>query len=342
MKYFILLFILLLGVNSEAQSYRGLAVLNDHTAFVSGSKGTVVKTGDGGKTWDTISPKGYENKDFRDIHAYSARFILVMSSGDSGVVLYTENGGQTWTEALSKTDSGTFFDAMDFQGNFGVLIGDPIFDESGKGYFDLFMSNDSGKTWDFKNSWAWKTEWKAHKGEAFFAASGSNVLLSTNKINRRIGFNFADLEYQFASGGKQSWLYKKGMRMKLEFDTCETCGVYGMAMGNYRDIVLVGGNYLQPDSSSKTAMYFDLNKGFYELSETMPGGYRSGVAFSAKENIWICTGTNGSDISSDSGKNWKKIKIPGYNVCSFSNNFLWVAGNNGAIYRYPVSMFLDR
>ena len=53
-------------------SIRGLSVVNDKTAWVSGSKGTIAITNNGGKTWDWQQVKGFEKTDFRDIEAFSS------------------------------------------------------------------------------------------------------------------------------------------------------------------------------------------------------------------------------------------------------------------------------
>lgn len=48
-------------------SIRGLSVVSDSVAWVSGSNGFIGKTIDGGKVWKWTKPAGYEKLDFRDI-----------------------------------------------------------------------------------------------------------------------------------------------------------------------------------------------------------------------------------------------------------------------------------
>ncbi|MGZ3945614.1 MAG: WD40/YVTN/BNR-like repeat-containing protein, partial [Mucilaginibacter sp.] len=81
MKNLILICLLaLIAVSSKAQhievlqqdkptSIRGLSVVDDSTAWISGSKGTIATTNDGGKTWAWKQVKGFEKSDFRDIEA---------------------------------------------------------------------------------------------------------------------------------------------------------------------------------------------------------------------------------------------------------------------------------
>ena len=52
-------------------SLRGLSVVDNSIAWVSGSKGWTALSKDGGLTWQWKQIKGYENLDFRDIEGFS-------------------------------------------------------------------------------------------------------------------------------------------------------------------------------------------------------------------------------------------------------------------------------
>jgi len=43
-------------------------------------------------------------------------------------------------------------------------------------------------------------------------------------------------------------------------------------------------------------------------SQTPPHGYRSAVAYDPNHKLWITVGPNGTDISTDDGKNWRALK----------------------------------
>src|SRR5437763_565992 len=51
------------------------------TVWVSGDKGSVRKTTDGGMTWRDVAPRGTADVDFRDIEAIDERITFLMSSG---------------------------------------------------------------------------------------------------------------------------------------------------------------------------------------------------------------------------------------------------------------------
>ena len=50
-------------------NFRGLSIVDDYVFWVSGSKGTIGYSLNGGKSMNWVSPKGFEDRDFRDIEA---------------------------------------------------------------------------------------------------------------------------------------------------------------------------------------------------------------------------------------------------------------------------------
>src|SRR6201986_2027546 len=145
-------------------SIRGLSIVDNNIAWVSGSKGYIALTTDGGKTCAWQQVKGYEKSDFRGIQAFSAKEAVIMSSGTPALVLKTIDGGNTWTEKYKNTDTSYFLDAMDFaDARHGYILGDPVNNK-----FVLLETKDAGETWSmFKNLP------DALTGEAAFAASGT-------------------------------------------------------------------------------------------------------------------------------------------------------------------------
>ena len=139
--------------------YRGLCVLNDSCAWFSGSKGTVIRTTDGGKHFDTISPRPTNtrftyflpdgkqsvekynqdsdapiplwHKDYRDIWAKNEKEAVIMSAGDSALILKTMDGGKNWTIVYTDFRKDIFLDALeiDSKTGIGMVLGDPIIPE---------------------------------------------------------------------------------------------------------------------------------------------------------------------------------------------------------------------
>src|SRR5215217_7962950 len=103
MRFFLLTASVILFMNSWAQktpevetltsgtktSLRGLSVVNDNVAWVSGSNGTVGKTTDGGKNWKWLAVKGFNNRDFRDIEAFDATTAVIIAVDTPAYILKT-------------------------------------------------------------------------------------------------------------------------------------------------------------------------------------------------------------------------------------------------------------
>src|SRR5690606_41197507 len=75
-------------------SFRGLSVVDNKIAWVSGTKGTVGKTSNGGNTWEWFTVQGYDSIDFRDIEAFDKNRAVIMGIGSPGYILLTEDGGK--------------------------------------------------------------------------------------------------------------------------------------------------------------------------------------------------------------------------------------------------------
>src|SRR4051812_30910111 len=69
---------------SDAQ-FRGLAPVTSRVAWVSGTEGTVLRTGDGGRHWRDVSPGGdTADLEFRDIEAWDELHAVILSIGSGG------------------------------------------------------------------------------------------------------------------------------------------------------------------------------------------------------------------------------------------------------------------
>ncbi|HQH46591.1 MAG TPA: YCF48-related protein, partial [Candidatus Aminicenantes bacterium] len=84
--------------SGTSESLRGLSAVDERTAWVSGSKGTVLRTVDGGETWTAVPVPGAEEADFRDIEAFGPEEAVVMAAGRPARLFRTADGGRTWTE----------------------------------------------------------------------------------------------------------------------------------------------------------------------------------------------------------------------------------------------------
>src|SRR5256885_11652174 len=63
--------------------FRGVCAVSAMVAWASGTKGTFVKTTDGGKRWEVGKVIGAEALDFRDVDAFDANTAYLLSIGNA-------------------------------------------------------------------------------------------------------------------------------------------------------------------------------------------------------------------------------------------------------------------
>jgi len=334
-KLFLLFTLILFALVSRAQhievlqqgkatSFRGLSVVDDHVAWVSGSKGTIALTADGGKSWDWKQVKGYEKSDFRDIEAFSSKDAIIMSSGTPALILKTSDGGETWHEKYRNADTTYFFDAMDFDGlKHGLVLGDPI-----NGKFVLMETNDAGETWHpFKNPP------DALPGEAAFAASGTCLRVNKGEILIATGGSQSRfLTSEDFDGSNKGWYQQ---RLSLSHGKSSQ-GAFSIARSNEDLTILVGGDYANDKRIDSVAeyQYFDQIRAttIEVFPKIQPAGFQSCVEFIAADTF-LSTGTPGSNLTNDGGKTWTQIDDASYNVCRKAKNghLVLLAGDHGRI-----------
>jgi hypothetical protein len=71
--------------------------------------------------------------------------------------------------------------------------------------------------------------------------------------------------------------------------------------------VAVGGDYQKPEEATGTAAYTHDGGKTWQPATTRPHGYRSAVAYDPATKTWITVGPNGTDISTDDGRNWHPV-----------------------------------
>lgn len=295
-------------------SLRGLSVVDDTTVWVSGNKGTVGKSLDGGINWKWFTVKGFEQSDFRDVKAFNNKIALIMSIAAPAYILRTTDGGDTWKIVYENKDTAMFLDAMDFWNDkMGIALGDPINNK-----FFIIRTFDGGKTWkDFSSN----KNRVAPKGEGCFASSGTNIRMYNKQ------------ESVFVSGGLTSHLFIKNKAVELPILKGKTStGANSIAVKNSKIMVIAGGDFTAKDSITKNCVLTNDGGLNFRLPQTHPHGYRSCVEYLDKNN-WLCTGLNGSDYSTDDGKNWVLISNESFNACRKAKygKSVFFAGNNGTI-----------
>lgn len=304
-------------------SFRGLSVVDDSVAWVSGSQGTVLRTVNGGKTWKHIWVPGFEKADFRTLYAFDSLNALVGNAGSPAVLLRTADGGKTWTEVYRNAHPDAFLDGVDFwNGKQGMVYGDPI-----NQHLLMLRTSDAGRTWlELPEN----ERPKLDSGEASFAASGTNIR------------TWDKSKVLIATGGKISRLWFSANRGKnwkaipvpmLQGKSSQ--GVFSVAV-HKKTWVLVGGDYLA-DTLRERHVWVSEDEGkSWRFPESPTGGYRECVEL-ISENEWLATGPTGTERSLDAGKTWTPVSDErGFHVLRKARrgSLILFAGGKGKLARF--------
>ncbi len=302
-------------------SLRGLSVVSDDIAWVSGSNGYVGKTTDGGSTWTWVQPTGYQQLDFRSIKAFNANKAIIANAGSPAHILLTEDGGQNWKQVYNNIDSAIFLDGVDFWNNDkGIIFGDPI-----KNKMQLLKTVDGGLTWQdiSKNLKA-----NLAPGEAGFAASGTAINTFGSKVWIATGGLVSNIYYS-ANYGK-TWQVYKCPIIQGE----NSMGAFSINFLNAKKGVVVGGNYLK-DKDNTNNIFLTNNGGkTWQKPVKSVFGFRSAVTF-VNELVCFATGTSGTDFSLDGGENWENLSKLGFHALqkAKTGKIILLTGSKGRVYK---------
>ena len=288
---------------------RGVSVVNDKVIWISGSKGTIVRTTDGAVSVQTVSPKGAADVDFRDIEGISDTVAYAMSAGEGRLsrMYKTTDGGTNWTMQKANGAEG-FWDSFGmWDATHGILMGDPV-----NGKFTILTTSDG-------LNWVEQEGPKAEKDEAAFAGSGTSLVVKGTR------------EAWFATGGTGGGRVlhstdsgKTWTAVRVLTPTAETAGIYSLAFGATRGMA-VGGDYTKTSDKVGNIAVFDGTKG--SVPQGKPLGYRSAVALVGTK--WVAVGMTGSEISTDNGASWKAIDEGAFNAISVKGTTAWAVGPAG-------------
>jgi photosystem II stability/assembly factor-like uncharacterized protein len=311
---------------SEAE-LRGIAPVSAAVAWASGAKGTVLRTLDGGKTWQRLPVPDADALDFRDIQAFDASTAIIMSAGpgEASRLYRTRDGGATWQLLITNPDKDGFWDAIAFwDARNGILLGDPV-----NGAFRIFTTSDGGDTWQPAGD---PQGLAALKNEGAFAASGTCLSVSGSS------------DAWFATGGAQT------ARVFHSADRGRTWraaplpipagaaskGIFSVGFRDGRTGFAVGGDYKEPALATLNGARSDDGGATWTAAPVLPAGYMSAVApVPGAPQVFVAGGLAGSGISRDAGKTWVRLDGTPVNAIAFASPGAgWAVGPKGLVMKY--------
>jgi hypothetical protein len=304
-------------LSTPSSSIRALYSNNQGVIAYGGSENQYGFSEDFGKTFTNKKVTiGSHKIHFRGIE-YQDSTLYLLGIDNPGFLISVKNNQEEILHFQNK--KGSFWDAIKILPSGELLF---VGDAHTNDLADIHISNPT-KT-DIKN--ISNSSFILHPGEAFYAASNSNIAVQENHIwiatggkktrmmySNNKGKTFTEQEIPFTEGGQMTGIY--------------TIDFYNSKIG-----IALGGDWNKQTSKTQNrAITFDGGKNWKDLSKTSFLPYQSDVEFrpgTQGKEIYSC-GIPGVYRSTDFGKNWTKISDHSFYTLSFLNaNTLILAGKN--------------
>lgn len=316
------------GFNSNL---RGISVTRasagKYVAWLSGTKGTILRSLDEGKSWQQLkndADPAFVGLDFRDIEAFGAHLAYAMSSGDADKsrIYKTIDGGKTWTLQFTDKRPGFFLDSLACNSRTHCFaLSDPV-----EGKF-LVLTTVDGQHW--KELPRDKMPAALPTGGGF-AASGTSIAL-------------CGIDIYFGTGGPAARVFHSADRGR-SWTAIETpiasgnasSGIFSLACSG-RHLLAVGGDYKNPDRADHVAAYSNDRGKTWHLSDRPPNGYRSSVSIASAAALVV--GPNGEDVSLDYGIHWQSVDTLSLNAATLTSDGRgWAAGPQGMYKQFQMKV----
>ena len=325
---------------------RGVSAVSDRVAWASGSGSTVLRTSDGGATWQKLTVTT-DQLDFRDIDAIDARtaYVLSIGNGPASRIYKTTDAGATWTLQFKNDDPKAFYDAMSFwDADHGIVIGDLI-----DGHFCIMTTENGGRVWQRVPANALPP---ALENEGAFAASGTNIAV--------FGGSYAWIGTGAAAKARVLRTTDRGRTWKIAETPLvagPSAGIFSVAFRDIQHGVIVGGDYKKENEAVDNLALTNDGGATWKLVKGL-SGFRSAVAYvpvsitralargsvpgavataSILSKALMAVGPSGTDYSTDDGRNWTRLEGPGFDTLSFARGpdrgrvAAWAAGARGSL-----------
>jgi photosystem II stability/assembly factor-like uncharacterized protein len=312
-----------LTTTGSTATLRGLSAVDGRTAWAGGSAGTILRTTNGGRTWQNVAPPNTSDLQFRDIEAFDADHAVALSigEGEASRVYTTANGGRSWTETFRNTDSKAFYDCMAFfDRRNGLAMSDPV-----DGKFRILSTRDGGAHWTVLPNAGMPA---AQTGEAGFAASGQ-CLVTKGSRDAWIG----------SGGGANARVYHSSDRglnwtvTNTPLPGAEAAGVFALAFRDTHTGIAIGGNFGTTGPTTPVLANTRDSGRTWHVPSQSPNGFRWGATYLpyVPRGI-IAVGPSGSDLSLDDGNHWHQFDTGSFNTvdCGWDGQ-CWAAGELGRI-----------
>ena len=251
--------------------------------------------------------------EFRSI-AVTDRFTFILNAGAPAHLFKINRKTDEIEKVYTEDGEGVFYDSMKFWNDEeGIVYGDPTQQGETK-CISVLKTYDGGRTW---KKITCDNLPNFIDGEAGFAASNSNIVISGDKVWIATGGTAARVLYSADRG--ESFTVQETPIMSGG----EMTGIFAMDFYNENLGIIIGGNWSEKENNSKNMAITRNGGNTWELlAEGTGPGYCSDILFvpGTGGRELLAVGTSGLWWSGDQGKNWSKLSDEGYYTAVMENS----------------------
>ncbi|WP_299836545.1 oxidoreductase [uncultured Tenacibaculum sp.] len=302
----------------DSTSIRSLIAVDENNLVFAGSDGTIGNYNlEKGLTKLKVKYQDSIIPHFRSLASNGSNHFA-LSIANPALLYKIENNN--YKIVYQENHEKVFYDSMHFfeNGKDGIAVGDPTEDCA-----SIIMTNDGGNSW---TKIPCSELPKFEEGEAFFAASNTNIKIIGDTV-------------WIASGGKKARILKstdKGKTWEI-YDTPIVQGngpqgIYSIDFYDKNNGIIIGGDYSKPNDNCKNkAVTKDGGKTWTIIADNINPNYKSCVQYIPKGDgkEIIAVGKTGISYSTDTGLTWKHLSNKDFYAIQFVNSTTaWLTGNN--------------
>lgn len=306
---------------------QAISAVDSNVVWVSGHRGVVLRSTDGGRNWQRLPVPETDSLQFRDIHATSTDLAWALSAGPGELsrIYHTRDGGRTWVLQFRNTDPDAFYDCFAFfDGRRGVAYGD-----ASRGRTNLLATRNGGGSWQLVDR---VTVPAPLEGEGAFAASGGCVTTQGQRHGWVALGSPAARVFRTENGGA-TW---------TSFPTPLVSGESaGLTAVHFRDpehgIAVAGriGEYATDTAAAAVAVSNDGGRTWTQRSRPPRPGTPFGVTWvpAVGDSVALAAGPGGLFLTRDSGGSWTTLDERSFWSVAASGRVAWAAGPRGTVVR---------
>jgi photosystem II stability/assembly factor-like uncharacterized protein len=312
------------GVTAVLQA---VSPVNDRVAWVAGHDAVVLRTTDGGATWQRLRVPGADSLEFRDVEAFSAdvAYLLAAGPGARSRIFKTTDGGRTWAPQFVNRDPRAFYDCMAFWSpDRGAAVSDAV-----DGRLVIRRTANGGARWDTVPGDGVPP---ALLGEGAFAASGTCLVALGDRLAWiATGSPAGSQVYRTIDGGRH-WV-----SAAVPVVSGEAAGPASVAFRDASHGVALGGRIAVPtDTVDRVAITADGGATWVRGGRPPFAGAVFGSAYVplSRPAVLVAAGPGGLALSRDDGATWTALSPNAYWAVAFASPRAgWAVGPRGRLTR---------